>query len=66
MHVHNKNSLVILKAGIYTAADSGGKRVKINKKTPGLVIKSLGNQMVVSIGDDKTVLAHEKSCEKPQ
>ena len=61
-----KNSLVVLRAGIYTAADSGGKRVKIDKKTPGLVIKSFGNQVLVSISDDRTVLAHERACEKLQ
>ena len=62
----DNNSLVVLRAGIYTAADSGGKRVKIDKKTPGLVIKSFGNQVLVSISDDRTVLAHERACEKLQ
>jgi|LWDU01.1.fsa_nt_gi hypothetical protein len=61
-----KDTLVILKAGIYTSADSGGKRVRIDKKTPGLVIRSFGNQIVVSIGNNKTILTHERECEKLQ
>jgi|TARA_R110000824_G_scaffold181438_7_gene362229 hypothetical protein len=61
-----KDTLVILKVGIYTSADSGGKRVRVDKKTPGLVIRSFGNQIVVSIGDNKTVLTNERECEKLQ
>jgi len=65
-HDEQLNSLVVLEAGIYTSADSGAKRVKIEKKTPGLIIKNLGNQVMVSVAGDRTVLVHRRACEKLQ
>ena len=59
-----KGSLVVLKKGIYTSGNVGGKRIRICEKTPGLVTDRFGEQVLVSIDEGCTVLVHINACEE--
>ena len=61
-----ENNLVVLCTGLYISAESGGKRVHISKKTPGLIIKRYDEQAVVAVPTGETILISESACEKLQ
>ena len=61
-----ENNLVVLHTGFYINADPGGKRVRILKRTPGLVIRRYNEQVVIAIPTGETVLVSESACEKLQ
>ena len=61
-----ENNLVVLRTGFYINADPGGKRVRILKKTPGLVISRYNEQVVIVMPTGETILALESACEKLQ
>ena len=58
------SNLVVLQGGLYTNADSGGKRVRILKSTPGLIIKRYDEQAVVAVPSGETILVPASVCEK--
>ena len=64
---HSRNSkLVLIAEGIYMNAVGGGKRVRLDCETPGLIIDNLGSYKKVAVGEHQIVLVHEKNCEQTQ
>tara|TARA_R110001583_G_scaffold37801_4_gene122590 strand:+ start:366 stop:587 length:222 start_codon:yes stop_codon:yes gene_type:complete len=64
---HERNSrLVLIEKGIYMNAVGGGKRVRLDCETPGLIIDNLGSYKKVAVGENQIVLVHEKNCEQTQ
>ena len=47
-------------------AVGGGKRVRLDCETPGLIIDNLGSYKKVAVGENQIVLVHEKNCEQTQ
>ena len=64
--MQEENNLVVLHTGLYTNADHGGKRVRILKRTPGLVIRRHDGQVVIAVPTGETILVPESAYEKLQ
>ena len=62
----NTSELVLIEKGIYMNAVGGGKRIRLDCETPGLIIDNFGAYKKVVVGENQIVLVHEKNCERPK
>lgn len=64
LKTESRSGLVSLGAGIYTNADTGGNRVRIENQALGVIIDSFGDHYWVALQDGSTVMVHHASCKK--